>query len=62
MSVITNMAALLIFEFVSDESILYRTDIHVLPGKLFTEEKQNSVACSPQANYTDRANAACLRS
>jgi hypothetical protein len=27
-----------------------------------TKKKLNSVACSPQANYTDRAAAACQRS
>jgi hypothetical protein len=27
-----------------------------------TKKKLNSVACSPQANYTDRAAAACRRS
>jgi hypothetical protein len=30
--------------------------------KLTKELEKNSVACNPQANYTDRAAAACWRS
>jgi hypothetical protein len=33
-----------------------------LPGPRLINKKLHSVACSPQANYTDRATAACRRS
>jgi hypothetical protein len=42
----------------------YRYYIHKLAAVSYlqTEKQTNSLACSPQANYTDRATAACGRS
>jgi hypothetical protein len=49
------MGAINDIECMSDSLILQATLV-------FKETKLNSVACSPQANYTDRAAAACQRS
>jgi hypothetical protein len=45
----------------SGESLQYST-LRILSGTLRLLEKLNSMAFSIQANYTDRATAACRRS
>jgi hypothetical protein len=42
------------------QSVRVRTFFSYRQGKVVSKlKKKNSVACSPQANYTDRAAAAC---
>jgi hypothetical protein len=40
-------------------SVLFGEKSRFVRTRKYTKKKLNSVACSPQANYTDRAAAAC---
>jgi hypothetical protein len=48
------------YEWYLEEAAMAYFDLITIPA--FVYSKKNSVACSAQANYTDRATEACRRS